>query len=104
MLQSAFSLNRTSLAACCLALCLAPSILTEASAYEVTSRSATTNSHQTNAACLPSTKNLPHCQSKRMIFAGQCESNCQIVRNHCVAIGNDRSSCNDDYRVCMNSC
>lgn len=36
--------------------------------------------------------------------ASQCTKGCQIVRDQCIGVGNNRSECNDDYRVCMNSC
>lgn len=34
----------------------------------------------------------------------QCRNNCDIVRNHCVNVGRPRSTCNDQYNACMNSC
>lgn len=33
---------------------------------------------------------------------GQCETNCQIVYNHCDAVG--AGNCENKYRACMNAC
>lgn len=36
--------------------------------------------------------------------ANDCIEYCQNVRQQCIAVGRDRSDCDDDYEACKDSC